>query len=106
MKTARKLALKLLCLAGLALACGTLANLFLPMRIPWVEDWAHYIEARALKEGLPLAPLEVIRIASMDRSRLLLMRDPPSITATGAFRPPFPSPTIRWRTLLKTSRYS
>ena len=72
MAKAQSLALKLLCLAGVALACGTLANLFLPMRIPWIEDWAHYLEARALKEGLPLAPLEVIHAASTDRSRLLL----------------------------------
>ena len=54
------------------MACGTLANLFLPMRIPWAEDWAHYLEARALKEGIPLAPLDVARAASAGGSPLLL----------------------------------
>lgn len=37
-----------------AAACGTVANLVSPRRIPWVEDWAHYIEARALREGIAL----------------------------------------------------
>ncbi len=69
---AKDLAFKLFCLACLALACGTLANLFLPMRIPWVEDWAHYIEARALREGLSLAPLDVARDAAKSGSHLLL----------------------------------
>ena len=72
MAKAQNLMVKLLWLTGVALACGTLANLFLPMRIPWVEDWAHYIEARALKEGLPLAPLDVAHAASTSGSHLLL----------------------------------
>lgn len=37
---------------GVGLALGTVANLISPRRIPWVEDWEHYIEARAYRAGL------------------------------------------------------
>jgi rhodanese-related sulfurtransferase len=33
---------------------GGAANLVSPRRIPWVEDWTHYIEAKALKAGVTL----------------------------------------------------
>jgi len=33
---------------------GAAANLVSPRRIAWVEDWARYIEAKALKAGITL----------------------------------------------------
>jgi len=49
--------------ALLLISCilGVLANTLLPMRIPWVEDWSHYVEARAYREHLALAPFEQAR---------------------------------------------
>jgi rhodanese-related sulfurtransferase len=41
-------------IAAIAAVLGTAANVISPRRIPWVEDWSHYIEARALQEGLTL----------------------------------------------------
>jgi rhodanese-related sulfurtransferase len=49
----------------LVLVSGLLAavlNLVRPSgAIPWVGDWDHYIETKALKEGIPLASLEQTR---------------------------------------------
>lgn len=43
-----------------ALAAGA-ANLVHPRKIAWVEDWAQYIEARALKAGFQLADTATAR---------------------------------------------
>ncbi len=45
----------------LALVLGTVANVFLPRRIAWVEDWGQYIEAKALAAHLSLADLKDTR---------------------------------------------
>ncbi|MFH0953395.1 MAG: rhodanese-like domain-containing protein [Verrucomicrobiota bacterium] len=45
----------------IAILCGGAANLVSPRRIPWVEDWANYIEAKALKEGVRLVRTEQAR---------------------------------------------
>ena len=37
---------------------GTAANFLSPRRIPWVQDWAHHVEARAYQAGLTLANTE------------------------------------------------
>jgi len=37
-----------------ALICGSIANLVSPNKIPWSEDWSHYIEAKALEGGITL----------------------------------------------------
>ena len=37
-----------------AVACGAASQLVRRDPIPWFEDWSNYIEAKALKEGLPL----------------------------------------------------
>ena len=41
-----------------AVACGTASQLVRRDRIPWFEDWSNYIEAKALKEGIPLATVK------------------------------------------------
>lgn len=43
-----------LAIVGIGLVLGAVANLVSPRRIPWVEDWSHYVEARAYREGLTL----------------------------------------------------
>jgi rhodanese-related sulfurtransferase len=57
---------------GVGMVCGTVANLVAPARIPWVEDWSHYLEAKAMKEGVPAAGLELVRQASERGVPLLL----------------------------------
>lgn len=44
-----------------SLACAALANVVSPRRIPWREDWSRRVEAKALKEGLPLVSIEQTR---------------------------------------------
>lgn len=46
-------------LAGLAL--GTLANLVSPRRIPWTEDWGHYINRAAATHGLHVVALPQVQ---------------------------------------------
>jgi rhodanese-related sulfurtransferase len=43
-----------LALVALGLVLGTVANVVSPRRIAWVEDWSHFVEARAYREGLTL----------------------------------------------------
>jgi rhodanese-related sulfurtransferase len=57
----KRVALQSLALLAIAALFGTAANLFLPQRIAWVEDWSEYIEARAYDEGLTLADVVVAR---------------------------------------------
>lgn len=43
--------------AGILLAaavCGTASQLFRRDPIPWFENWSNFIEAKAIKEGIPL----------------------------------------------------
>lgn len=44
-----------------ALALGTVANTVSPTRIPWREDWAHYVANQAAKAGYRLVTLEETR---------------------------------------------
>lgn len=37
---------------AVGLALGTIANLISPRRIPWMEDWGHFVEARAYRAGV------------------------------------------------------
>lgn len=39
----------------MATACGAVSQFVRHDRIPWFENWSNYIEAKALKEGIPLA---------------------------------------------------
>ena len=41
-----------------AVACGATSQLVRRDRIPWFEDWSNFIEAKALKEGIPLATVK------------------------------------------------
>ncbi len=41
-------------IVGCGLFLGAAANVVSPRRIPWVEDWAHHVEARAFREGISL----------------------------------------------------
>ncbi len=44
------------------LASGLLAgavNLIHPRRIPWVQDWGNYVEARAIQAGIEVIPLSL-----------------------------------------------
>jgi len=47
--------IRMVLLVVMAVLLSGLANLFLPNRIVWVEDWGHYIEAQAYKENFSLA---------------------------------------------------
>ena len=50
----RDLAVTTSAIAAITLVLGTAANVVSPRRIAWTEDWSHYIEARAIREGLSL----------------------------------------------------
>lgn len=56
-----RLFLRAAALVTLGSVLGLAANLVSPRRIPWVEDWGHYIEALAYKENIPLAGLSQTR---------------------------------------------
>lgn len=47
-----------LTLLALTAALGTAAQWWSPTRIPWREDWSHFVQAKALKAGLTLATVE------------------------------------------------
>lgn len=38
---------------------GGLANLVHPNKIPWVQDWSNYVEAKAAEEGIEVIPLSM-----------------------------------------------
>jgi rhodanese-related sulfurtransferase len=42
----------------LAVGCGVVSQLVRRDRLPWFEDWSNYIEAKALKEGIPLVAVK------------------------------------------------
>ena len=46
-------------LAGGVVAVG--ANGVHPQKIPWVQDWSRYVEAKAAKQGIRVIPLSVAR---------------------------------------------
>jgi rhodanese-related sulfurtransferase len=63
--------------------CGAAANLVSPRRIPWTEDWSHYIEARAMKERITLVtPKQVERILDTG-THVFLDARPPADYVTG-----------------------
>lgn len=64
----RRIALLLL----LSLVLGGIANLFLPNRIAWVEDWGHYIEAQAFRENISLADYTFVLRALKEQTHILL----------------------------------
>lgn len=72
--------------AGIVLAAGllgTASNLAHPKHIPWVEDWSRYIEAKALKEKIPLVtPAQAVRIVEAG-SHLVLDARPEADYAAG-----------------------
>ena len=55
----------------LAIACGTATQLVRRDPIPWFEDWSNYIEAKALKEGIPLVSAAQA-MAFLQSGRLIL----------------------------------
>lgn len=68
----RGLAARVALLLTAAAAGGTAANLLSPRRIPWVEDWGNYIEAKALKEGVRLVRLNEAVTMQASGSHLIL----------------------------------
>lgn len=64
---------RVLLLLAAAVACAGLTNVLRPRgAIRWVEDWGRYVEARAMKAGIVLAPLsEAVRAAGA-KTRVLL----------------------------------
>ncbi len=48
-------------LVGGTLLSGTLAQMILPRRIPWVEKWAERIESQALAENFPVVSARQLR---------------------------------------------
>lgn len=54
-ETLQRLCLNAAGILLVAVACGASSQLVRRDRIPWFEDWSNYIEAKALREGIPLA---------------------------------------------------
>ncbi len=55
-----------------AMLCGAIANVVRPNRIPWIEDWSSYIEAKAQKEKVTLVTVEqAAHIAALEDSLVL-----------------------------------
>ncbi len=53
---------KSFCLLSVSLGLSLFVNAVRSSgKIPWVQDWGHYVEAKALKEGLSLASLDQTR---------------------------------------------
>lgn len=53
---------RILFLMVLSILSGAIANALRPDGgIPWVEDWAHHVESRALREGIELVNAEQTR---------------------------------------------
>ena len=55
-----------------AVACGAASQLVRRDRIPWFEDWSSYIEAKALKEGIPLATAAQVMTFLQSGTHLIL----------------------------------
>ena len=53
MKTGKQI----LILVGIAIGIAGVTNWIHPKRIPWVGDWAHRVEAHAVREKIPLVQL-------------------------------------------------
>lgn len=49
--------LQILILIGAGLLLAAAVNLIHPARLPWVQDWAHHVEAQAVREGIPVVYL-------------------------------------------------
>ncbi len=54
-ETFQRLVLNAAGLLLVAAACGAASQFVRRDPIPWFEDWSNFIEAKALKEGIPLA---------------------------------------------------
>ena len=78
MKPSGNLTLRAITLVAAAIGCGSMANLMLPSAIPWVGDWEHYIEAKALEAGISLA--NVHQAFDMVRSGRYVVLDARSAT--------------------------
>ena len=61
-----------------AVACGAAANLLSPHRIPWVEDWSRYIEAKAMKEGITLVTAKQVERILHDGTHVVFDARPPA----------------------------
>ena len=53
--TFQRLCLNTLGILIVAVACAAASQILRRDPIPWFENWSNYIEAKALKEGIPLA---------------------------------------------------
>jgi rhodanese-related sulfurtransferase len=68
----RELTARVFVILAAALVCGTLANLFFPGRIVWVENWANYIEAKAGKEKVALVDLKQAQLIAGAGTHVIL----------------------------------
>ena len=55
-----------------AVACGTASQLVRRDPIPWLEDWSNYIEAKALKEGIPLVTAAQVMVFLQSGTHVIL----------------------------------
>ncbi len=73
--------------------CGSAANLLRPDRIPWIEDWGSFIEAKALRENIALVDAaEAHELVRAGRHLLFDARPPADYEAghlPGALSVPF-----------------
>lgn len=58
-------------IAAMALVTALAANLLSPRRIPWVQDWRHYVENQAYREGFRLLHLEHMQQIVRERHALV-----------------------------------
>jgi len=64
--------LQVLILIGVAVVAAALVNLVHPKRIPWVQDWAHHVEAQAVADGMPLIQFKEVLAAYRTRTHLMV----------------------------------
>jgi rhodanese-related sulfurtransferase len=89
------LIIRVVLLLGVSVVLGVLANMLLPMRIAWIEDWSHYVEARAFHEQIALAERETVARICASGSHLVfdarLVEDYEAGHLPGAMPLPFES---------------
>lgn len=67
----------------LALLAGSLANRISPRRIPWVGNWAAYVDARVTEAGLRVVTIDQARRIVADGAAIVIDARSPDAFAAG-----------------------
>lgn len=62
---------------------GGLANLIHPNRIPWVQDWGNYVEAKAREVGIEVIPLSMAHTIHQSDSHIFVDARPAGEYSSG-----------------------